>query len=102
MTTKKISVTTAGSSYQAQDALRPPALQTIDLKFDLNRLDAIFARFPSSILPSDYAADADNWPGRVLPPGPRSAGLARAASGRHHCPITLTTTRFLRWPSNSA
>lgn len=57
---KKISVTTAGSTYQAQDALRPPALQTIDLKFDLNRLDAIFARFPGSILPSDYAADADN------------------------------------------
>jgi thermolysin len=57
---KKISVTTAGSTYQAQDALRPPALQTIDLKFDLNRLDAIFARFPGAIVPSDYAADADN------------------------------------------
>ena len=57
---KKISVTNAGSTYQAQDALRPPVIQTIDLKFDLNRLNAIFARFPGSILPSDYAADADN------------------------------------------
>jgi thermolysin len=58
--TKKISVTAVGSSYQAQDALRPPAIQTIDLKFDLNRLDTIFARFPGAIVASDYAADADN------------------------------------------
>lgn len=57
---KKISVTPTGSTYQAQDALRPPVIQTIDLKFDLNRLDTIFSRFPSAILPSDYAADADN------------------------------------------
>ena len=50
--TKKISVTSVGSSYQAQDALRPPAIQTIDLKFDLNRLDVIFARFPGAIVSS--------------------------------------------------
>jgi bacillolysin len=58
--TKKISVTSAGSTFQAQDALRPPLLLTLDLKGNLSRLTAIFSRFPSSILPSDYAADADN------------------------------------------
>jgi thermolysin len=57
---KKMSVTSSGSTFQAQDALRPPVIQTIDLKSDLNRLDTIFNRFPSSIQPSDYAADADN------------------------------------------
>ena len=57
---KKISVTTTGSTYQAQDALRPPVLQTLDMKGDLSRLNAIFARFPNAIVASDYAADADN------------------------------------------
>ena len=57
---KKISVTTAGSTYQAQDALRPPVLQTLDMKGSLTRLNAIFARYPGAILASDYAADNDN------------------------------------------
>jgi thermolysin len=57
---KKVSATNAGSTYQAQDALRPPTLQTLDMKGDLNRLDAIFSRFPSAIQTGDYAADADN------------------------------------------
>jgi len=58
--TKKVSATNSGSSFTAQDALRPPALQTLDMKGDLNRLNTIFNRFPGAILPSDYAADADN------------------------------------------
>lgn len=57
---KKISVTGSGSSFSAQDALRPPALQTIDLKFNLDRLDFIFDRFPQAITTSDYASDSDN------------------------------------------
>ena len=58
--TKKISVTSVGSGFQAQDALRPPVIQTLDMKGDLNRLNFIFARFPNGILTTDYAADADN------------------------------------------
>jgi bacillolysin len=58
--TKKISVTSSGSTFQAQDALRPPLLLTLDLKGSLARLNTIFSRFPSSIVPSDYAVDADN------------------------------------------
>lgn len=57
---KKMSVTTQGSTFQAQDSLRPPTIYTLDMKGDLNRLNTIFARFPSAILPSDYAADSDN------------------------------------------
>ncbi len=58
--TKKISVTNVGGTFQALDALRPPAVQTLDMKFVPTRIDAIFARFPSSIASSDYAADSDN------------------------------------------
>lgn len=57
---KKISVTGAGSTFQALDALRPPVLQTLDMKGSLDRLFAIFDRFPNSIGPGDFAADADN------------------------------------------
>jgi thermolysin len=57
---KKISVTGSGSTFQTQDALRPPTLQTLDMKGDLGRLNTIFAGFPGAIVASDYAADADN------------------------------------------
>jgi len=57
---KKMSALAAGSTFQAQDALRPPVIQTIDLKGNLSRLMAIFARFPGALTPSDYASDADN------------------------------------------
>lgn len=57
---KKISATGAGSSFSAQDALRPPTLQTLDMRGNLNRLLDIFAGFPDSIASSDFASDADN------------------------------------------
>lgn len=57
---KKISVTGVSGTFQALDALRPLAVQTLDMKFVPTRIDAIFSRFPNSIVPSDYAADSDN------------------------------------------
>ena len=49
-----------------------------------------------------HAADADNRPRRVFPPRRRAVGSRCAVASCHYCPITFTTTRFLRWPSNSA
>lgn len=58
---KKVSVTGTGGSFQAQDALRPPTLQTLDMKGDPLRIDSILvASFPNSIRSTDYAADSDN------------------------------------------
>lgn len=57
---KKMSVTSAANGFQAQDALRPPPIQTLDMKGNLNRLNVIFNTFPGGIAPSDYAADSDN------------------------------------------
>ncbi len=58
---KKMSVTGSGTNFQAQDALRPPALQTLDMKGDPLRIDRILVTgYPNTIAASDYAADADN------------------------------------------
>ncbi len=58
---KKISVTGVGGAFQAQDALRPPALQTLDMKGDPLRIESILVpTFPNSIRSTDYAADSDN------------------------------------------
>jgi len=57
---KKLSVTAVGPTYQAQDALRPPVLQTLDMKGSLDRLFFIFDHFPSSISANDFASDSDN------------------------------------------
>lgn len=57
---KKMSVSSVTGSFLAQDALRPPAIHTLDMKGNPLRIDAIFARFPSAIATSDYAADTDN------------------------------------------
>lgn len=58
---KKISVSNASGTYQAKDALRPPALSTLDMKGDPLRIDRLLvAGFPGNIPTSDYAADADN------------------------------------------
>ena len=58
---KKMSVTGSGSNFQAQDALRPPALQTLDMKGDPLRIENILTTgYPNTIRATDYAADADN------------------------------------------
>jgi len=58
---KKMSVTGSGTNFQAQDALRPPALQTLDMKGDPLRIDNILVTgYPNTIRATDYAADADN------------------------------------------
>jgi thermolysin len=59
--TKKMSVIGSGSGFQAQDALRPPALQTLDMKGDPLRIENILVTgYPNTIRSTDYAADADN------------------------------------------
>jgi thermolysin len=57
---KKMSVSSVTGSFLAQDALRPPAIHTLDMRGNPLRIDAIFARFPSAIATTDYAADTDN------------------------------------------
>ena len=58
---KKMSVTGSGTNFQAQDALRPPVIQTLDMKGDPLRIDNILiAGYPNTIRATDYAADADN------------------------------------------
>ncbi len=58
---KKMSVTGSGTNFQAQDALRPPTLQTLDMKGDPLRIERILAPgYPNTIAAADYAADADN------------------------------------------
>ena len=58
---KKMSVTGTGATFQAQDALRPPILQTLDMKGDPLRIESILIpAFPNSIRSTDYAADSDN------------------------------------------
>lgn len=56
---KKMSVTTSAGTFLASDALRPPALQTFDLRENLQRtLD--FLNGLVTLGPADLAADADN------------------------------------------
>jgi bacillolysin len=56
---KKLSVTKTSSAYVASDELRPPSLETYDMRFDFNRAyNVINYNFPLS--PSDYATDSDN------------------------------------------
>ena len=56
--TKKISVTKAGSGYNAQDRLRPPAIRTLDMKGSLSRTINILNGFP--VAAADVASDDDN------------------------------------------
>jgi thermolysin len=56
---KKMSVSQSGSTFQASDELRPPAIDTFDMRGNvlrtLNFLNGLFA-----LSASDYAADTDN------------------------------------------
>ena len=58
---KKVSVSGVAGTFQAQDLLRPPVLQTLDMKGDPLRIESILvAGYPNTIRTTDYAADADN------------------------------------------
>jgi thermolysin len=56
---KKLSVTQAGTTYRAIDAMRPPALVTYDLRGNLTKVLNFFNGF-IPLTTSDVAADADN------------------------------------------
>jgi thermolysin len=56
---KKISVRTLGSTFVADDQLRPPSLITYDLQGNLSKLFAFFNDF-RALTSSDLARDADN------------------------------------------
>jgi thermolysin len=56
---KKISVTKTSSGYVASDELRPPSLQTFDMRFDLNRAVGV-VEYNLPLYTSDFATDADN------------------------------------------
>jgi bacillolysin len=62
---KKMSVTSAAGAFQADDALRPPALRTFDMRENLNRtLD--FLNGLIGLGAADRAADTDNtWTDRA-------------------------------------
>lgn len=59
---KKLSVTSLGGQFVAQDGLRPPALRTFDYKGNFNALANEFGDpdFYPSFPPSRFGADADN------------------------------------------
>jgi thermolysin len=58
---KKVSASNASGTFQAKDALRPPALTTLDMKGDPQRIDRVLVgNFPNNIPVSDYASDTDN------------------------------------------
>jgi len=56
---KKIAVSGSGSSFQARDVLRPPLIQTDDMKGDPIRTVNFLNGF-INLGPNDIAADADN------------------------------------------
>lgn len=55
---KKISSRSTASGFQADDLLRPPILQTLDLRGSLNRLTQLANG--STVVASDLATDSDN------------------------------------------
>lgn len=56
---KKVSVRNVGGTFVADDALRPAAITTYDMKGSLARTQNILNRF-ASVAPADIASDADN------------------------------------------
>ncbi len=56
---KKISTNRAGTTYQASDGLRPPAIQTYDLKGNLTRVQDILAG-RATLGTADLGTDTDN------------------------------------------
>jgi Zn-dependent metalloprotease len=55
---KKMSASNSGGSYVADDRLRPPALRTLDLRGNLDRVFSILDGLTPA--PSDVASDTDN------------------------------------------
>lgn len=56
---KKISTDQAGGAFRTNDTLRPPAIETFDLKGNVTRTNDVLAR-RVTLGPSDLATDADN------------------------------------------
>jgi bacillolysin len=56
---KKISVNKTSSAYVASDELRPPSLETYDMRFNLSRALGV-VNYNLPLYASDYATDADN------------------------------------------
>jgi thermolysin len=56
---KKMSVSQLGTTYQASDELRPPAIDTFDMRGNVSRTLA-FLNGVLTLGASDYAADTDN------------------------------------------
>jgi bacillolysin len=57
--TKKISVRAAGGQFQSRDDLRPPTIETYDLKGDPARTDRVLDGFVN-LSSNDLGSDADN------------------------------------------
>ena len=57
--TKKISTSPSGSTFIASDELRPPAINTYDMKGDPNRTTLVLNRV-IQLTPNDLATDSDN------------------------------------------
>ena len=57
--TKKLSVSSSGGQFRASDDKRPPSIDTLDMKGDVERLEDILNGF-LSVGDSDFATDADN------------------------------------------
>jgi thermolysin len=63
--TKKISTSPSGSQFVASDELRPPAINTYDMKGDYNRTILVLNRV-AQLTPNDLATDSDNtWDDRA-------------------------------------
>ncbi len=58
--TKKVSGSRRGGVYQAHDRLRPAEIVTLDLRYNLRRLDALIDPRGRGWAPSDVASDTDN------------------------------------------
>ncbi len=58
--TKKLSGAQSGTSYVADDRLRPPMIATYDFKGDVFRLIQLLNSGPQDLRPADLATDADN------------------------------------------
>ncbi len=56
---KKLAVTTLGTTYVTSDGLRPPSLQTFDMRYSLSKA-LLVLYYDAPVYQSDYATDSDN------------------------------------------
>jgi len=57
---KKLSGSQSGSSFVADDRLRPPVIATYDFRGNVNRFVQLLNNGPNDLRPADLASDADN------------------------------------------